>query len=62
MYSCLYMLTDIPEKQLKDIICTDKFIEYLQILNKCKSGGYFTFSSKDLSKFVNSSLEVENND
>lgn len=62
MYSCLYMLTDISEKQLKDIICTDKFIEYLQILNKCKSGGYFTFSSKDLSKFVNSSLEVENND
>lgn len=59
MYSCLYLLTDVPYEKLKNIICSEKFVEYLRILNKCKSGGYFTYSSKDLAKFVNCSLEEE---
>lgn len=59
MYSCLYLLTEVPYEKLKEIICSEKFIEYLRILNKCKSGGYFTYSSKDLAKFVNCSLEEE---
>lgn len=60
VYSCLYLVTDVPYEKLKDIIYSTRFIEYLQILNKCKSGGYFTYSSKDLSKFINYSLEEEN--
>ena len=60
MYSCLYILTDIPYEKIKKIIYNDNFIEYLKILNKCKSGGYYTFSSKDLSKYINYYLEVEN--
>jgi adenine-specific DNA-methyltransferase len=60
MYSCLYILTDIPYTKIKEIICTEKFINYLKILNKCKSGGYYTYSSKDLFKYINCILEEEN--
>ena len=60
MYSCLYIVTDVSFEKIKKIICTDKFIEYLSILNKCKSGGYYTFSSKDLAKYINCCLEEEN--
>lgn len=60
MYSCLYLLTNTSLKKIKSIICSNDFIEYLKLLNKCKSGGYYTFSSKDLFKFVNYYLEEEN--
>lgn len=60
VYSCLYLLTDISFEKIKSIICNNDFIEYLRLLNKCKSGGYFTFSSKDLSKYINYCLEVKN--
>lgn len=64
LYSGLYILTDKPFEAVKEKICSQDFIEYLKLLNKCKSGGYYTFSSKDLSKFLNCSLEetkIENN-
>lgn len=59
VYSGLYIITDISFDRIKEIICSEKFIEYLKVLNKCKSGGYYTFSSKDLAKYVNSCLEEE---
>jgi len=60
IYSGLYLLTDISFQKIKNIICNQEFIEYLKLLNKCKSGGYYTFSSKDLAKYINYYLEVEN--
>lgn len=57
LYSGLYMLTNIPFNVIKDKICSQDFIDYLKILNKCKSGGYYTLSSKDLAKYINCSLE-----
>lgn len=57
IYSGLYILTKVPIDVIKEIICSEKFIDYLKMINKCKSGGYFTFSSKDLSKFINCELE-----
>lgn len=59
LYSGLYMITDVPFEKIKEIIISDEFIEYLRVLNKCKSGGYFTFSTKDLSKYINCKLEEE---
>lgn len=53
VYSGLYLLTDISFKEIKNAICSNKFIEYLKIINKCKSGGYYTYSSKDLSQYLN---------
>lgn len=60
VYSSLYLLTDISFEKIKSLIYRDDFIEYLKILNKCKSGGYFTLSSKDLAKYLNYYLEEEN--
>lgn len=62
MYSCLYILTELPLKKIEAIICNNNFIEYIKLLNKDKSGGYFTFSSNDLSKYINYYLEVGNNE
>jgi adenine-specific DNA-methyltransferase len=62
LYSGLYMLTKIPFEKIKEKICSQAFIEYLKLLNKCKSGGYYTFSSKDLSKYINCCMEEETNE
>lgn len=57
IYSGLYMLTNIPFSKIKEKICTTEFIEYLKLVNKCKSGGYYTLSSRDLSKYINYVME-----
>lgn len=62
IYSGLYMLTEIPFETIKKYICSEEFLEYLKVLNKCKSGGYYTFSSKDLSKFINCCMEEDKNE
>ena len=59
IYSGLYMITDVPYEEIKSKICSQEFIQYLKVLNKCKSGGYYTFSSKDLSKYINCCMEGE---
>ena len=59
IYSGLYILTDIPFAKIKEKIYCNEFIDYLKIINKCKSGGYYTFSSKDLQKYLNYCLEDE---
>ena len=58
----MYILTDLPFELIKEKICSDNFIEYLQVLNKCKSGGYYTYSSKDLSKYLNYYFEGDYNE
>lgn len=60
VYSSLYLLTDVSFEKIKSLIYKDDFLEYLKILNKCKSGGYFTFSSKDLARYLNYYLEDNN--
>lgn len=59
IYSGLYMLTEVSFDIIKKHICSEEFLEYLTVVNKCKSGGYYTFSTKDLSKFINCCLEEE---
>lgn len=51
VYGGLYILCD-DEKQL-ECLKTEMFMEYVKALKKYKSGGYYTFSSKDLEKFLN---------
>ncbi len=57
IYSGLYIITDATYEEIEKIIKTEEFIEYVKILNKCKSGGYYTFSSQDLSRYINYKLE-----
>lgn len=52
VYGGLYILWD-DIKEIEKILINDDFIDYVKILKKYKSGGYYTFSSKDLEKYVN---------
>ncbi|MDR2359894.1 MAG: N-6 DNA methylase [Oscillospiraceae bacterium] len=53
VYSGLYILTDFDYDELKSVLFTDDFIRYIAMIGKYKSGGYYTFSSKDLSRYLN---------
>ena len=56
IYSGLYILTDIEFDTIKQILLSNDFISYISLLKNYKSGGYFTFSSKDLEQFLNYKL------
>lgn len=52
VYSGLYIVIDIDFETLKKFIISDDFINYVRLLKKYKSGGYYTFSSKDLEQYL----------
>lgn len=52
VYSGLYILTEIPESELREMLYCEDFISYISLLGKYKSGGYYTFSSKDLKNYL----------
>lgn len=52
VYSGLYILTEVSENELKEILYSEDFISYISLLGKYKSGGYYTFSSKDLKIYL----------
>lgn len=56
VYSGLYILSDVPFEVVENIIKSDDFIAYLKILKHYKSGGYYTYTSKDLEQFINYKL------
>lgn len=55
VYSGLYIISDLrlQANDIKKIIKTPSFVKYVQLLKKYKSGGYYTFNSKDLEQFIN---------
>ena len=53
VYSGLYILTSIDFKTVQQILLSEDFINYIKALSKYKSGGYYTFSSKDLQLYLN---------
>lgn len=53
VYSGLYILTDVDEDELKRVLFTEEFTAYVTLLGKYKSGGYYTYSSKDVQRFLN---------
>ncbi|MCM1305942.1 MAG: SAM-dependent methyltransferase [Bacteroides sp.] len=52
VYSGLYILTEVEETELKEMLYSEDFISYIALLGKYKSGGYYTFSSKDLKNYL----------
>ena len=52
VYSGLYILTDKSFNEVENQIKSKDFIKYLKLLKNYKSGGYYTFSSSDLQKFL----------
>lgn len=59
IYSGLYIVINSVKdaKQLQNMICSQRFINYVQALSKYKSGGYWTFNSNDLNKFISFYLD-----
>lgn len=56
VYSGLYILSPLPFDDIRRLLCTDEFAEYIAMLKNYKSGGYYTFSSRDLELFLNYKL------
>ena len=57
-YSGLYIMTNkYSLEDIKKAVYSEEFLQYIRSLNKCKSGGYFTFSSSDLKKYLLYRLE-----
>ncbi len=55
IYSGLYVITNvlISWQKIKDILESDEFAKYVRLLKKYKSGGYYTYNSKDVEQFIN---------
>lgn len=56
VYSGLYILTECDVETVRESLCSEEFLRYLRTLKNYKSGGYYTFSAKDLCLFLNFSL------
>lgn len=56
LYSGLYIQTHVPFEAIEDALKSNDFIDYLKIIKKYKSGGYYTYNSKDLEQYLNYKL------
>lgn len=57
LYSGLYILSDHSFSEIQKTLMNDEFINYLSLLKNYKSGGYFSFSSIELEKYLSFKLE-----
>lgn len=53
VYGGIYILTDEPLENLASKLKNNDFFRYVMMLKKYKSGGYYTFSAKDLESYLN---------
>ena len=55
LYSGLYIISElnIPFEDIKNILKSEAFAKYVSLLKKYKSGGYYTFNSKDVQQYIN---------
>ena len=53
LYSGLYILTNVGISVISEILLCNDFVKYVAALRKYKSGGYYTFNSKDLELYLN---------
>lgn len=60
VYSGLYILSRYSLEEIKNALISDDFVEYLKLLKNYKSGGYYTFSSLELQKFLTYKLRKYN--
>lgn len=52
VHSGLYILTSYKYDDIYDVIYHEDFIKYLKLIKKYKNSGYYTFSSKELEKYL----------
>ena len=56
VYSGLYILSQVSHVLIERIIKSEDFISYIKMLKKYKSGGYYTFNTRDLEQYLNCKL------
>ncbi len=57
VYSGLYIVSDsIDIEKIKSILKSHEFLTYITLLGKYKSGGYYTYSSKDVKRYLDYAL------
>lgn len=60
VYSGLYLVGDAAKMEMaKKALMSDDFVAYISLLGKYKSGGYYTFSSKDVKAYLDYKLAYE---
>ena len=60
VYSGLYIISDSIEiPKIKEALKSNEFLTYISLLGKYKSGGYYTFSSKDIKMFLDYKFAYE---
>ena len=57
VYSGLYILCNgINPKKIRSALVSNDFSIYISLLGKYKSGGYYTFSTKDIKAYLDYKL------
>lgn len=63
VYSGFYITGDFKTlSDLPDILLSEEFSTYISLLGKYKSGGYYTFSSKDIKAYLDYKLSYNGGD
>lgn len=52
VYGGLYVVSDERAEDIAAVLKSDEFVGYVKSLKNYKSGGYYTYSSEDLEKFL----------
>ena len=52
VFGGLYIASDLPLKDFEKALRNDEFLGFVRSLGKYKNGGYYTFSSADLGRFL----------
>ena len=52
VFGGLYITSDLPLKDFEKALRNDEFLRFVRSLGKYKNGGYYTFSSADLGRFL----------
>lgn len=54
VYGGFYAIADgLTVEKLRNIVATDEFVNYIKALGHYKSGGYYTFTSKEAEAYIN---------
>lgn len=56
VYGGLYIVSDLPLVEFERILRTDEFLGFVRSLGKYKNGGYYTFSSADLGRYLSNKI------
>lgn len=57
VYGGLYVVSDADARKIASVLNTDEFVDYVKSLKNYKSGGYYTYSSRDLEKYLTYKLD-----